>query len=616
MKNAELHLVVLWHRARYKQADIIADVQQNLEIAKAYEIHWTHDMISDNLSRFYGIDARTCARKKSECGAGAFLLLVVRDNNPNYDFVETSRGIERVNTNIFNLKKKYRTWTGGGHKIHATNTVAETEHDATLLLGLNYADLQTATTGVWDGEITTIHRNLTGGAKRHGWNDISELFYTLNATCEYAVLRNAEILPENFKSDLHGDIDIIVRDYHDAIRLLNATPVSKHPYRVHCYVIVNYQKVYFDVRYVGDDYYCEKFENDMLDTRILNDKNIYVLSDKVRFYALVYHALVHKAHIAPDYYTKIHDLFVKLALDKRYALSGYKTPFDLYYHLLIEYMNTNAYTFVRPHDRSVFYSEKITGISSIEYHVGRAYDFTDMAAINCDFVSGTGNTFLSAYDADGTKLFIKVGTRPELYRNEYLRGMELWKINKDLFIKPMYYLDGKKGGRINLFVGEYVDAQTLSATIERGNLDTKMRSQFIADIYQIFCALRDSNVVHRDITPNNLVCHNGHLVLIDFQLAVCKDKYRELRFLKDNGRCLAGLGTDGFRYKKYVWDDSYSLLKVLEYIGRRPEYGDLYDRVHTEIDAYIGKDKIAAHTKDILRAKAKRFFHHLVHFQF
>ena len=41
---------------------------------------------------------------------------------------------------MFDSKFMYREWTGGGHKIHCTNSIDETNHDLTLLLDKNAED--------------------------------------------------------------------------------------------------------------------------------------------------------------------------------------------------------------------------------------------------------------------------------------------------------------------------------------------------------------------------------------------------------------------------------------------------------------------------------------------
>ena len=63
---------------------------------------------------------------------------------------------------MFDLKTKYRKWTGGGHKIHATNNTQETNHDITLLLGINYNDYLSIAIRSWDNEIKQVKRNLSG----------------------------------------------------------------------------------------------------------------------------------------------------------------------------------------------------------------------------------------------------------------------------------------------------------------------------------------------------------------------------------------------------------------------------------------------------------------------
>ena len=159
--KSELHLILLWENARYKQQEILEDIKKNLEIVNVYDITWDKDRVSDNFTRFYGVKLPNRSGKIKECGAGSFLLAVVKDNNPIYEYVDTSRGFEEVNINIFKLKQKYRSWTRGGHKIHTTNSVPETNHDITLLLGLNYEDYsQKYGNNLWDGKIQKLQRDL------------------------------------------------------------------------------------------------------------------------------------------------------------------------------------------------------------------------------------------------------------------------------------------------------------------------------------------------------------------------------------------------------------------------------------------------------------------------
>lgn len=591
MKNTEIHLVVLWANARYAQDKIVADIKTHVDIMAAYDVHWSCDCVADNFTRFYGVNLPKNSGKEQECGTSGFLLLVVRDNNPKYEMTETSRGHEYVNINIFSLKQKYRQWTRGGHKVHTTNSVAETNHDSTLLLGLNYEDLKKSLPKKWDGKIKTIHRDITGA---HGWTDLHELFYTLNATTDYVVLRNYEMLPQQFSPELHGDIDLLTDDYQNMQFILNAHPVFNEKHRVQNWTMVGGQKVLFDIRYCGDDYYCHKFEQDLLDCRKLNDKNIYVPDDKLSFYSLIYHALIHKQKIAVDYYDKIYALFVKLGLHKKYNIKKYTSPFDLYFQLLLDFMKTNGYDFTRPHDMSVFFSNNLCNFDKYKKYLESNFDFTDIHTVYTNSISRAYNVFVSGYDANKNRMFIKIGDIYGIYANEYRMGKILYDMDNVHFIRPMYWRDCADG---HFVAYKWTDGDNLYDLLNSNKLSAKEKKVCIEDIYAIFKCLDKSHVVHRDITLNNLIWTNGHLKLIDFQLAVDSSKYKELEFLLRNPGLLRGLGTPEFRKKEFQWDDAYSLTKVLEHITAGKSYGEKYDKIYNEIKSCIGRNVIQCKPK-------------------
>ena len=580
----EFHLIILWANARYAQDEIIADIKTHVDIMAAYDIHWSCDCVADNFTRFYGVNLPKNSGKEQECGTSGFLLLVVRDNNPKYEMTEASRGHEYVNINIFSLKQKYRQWTRGGHKVHTTNSVAETNHDSTLLLGLNYEDLKKSLPKKWDGKIKTIHRDITGA---HGWTDLHELFYTLNSTINYVVLRNYEMLPQQFSPELHGDIDLLTDDYQNMQFILNAHPVFNEKHRVQNWTMVGGQKVLFDIRYCGDDYYCHKFEQDLLDCRKLNDKNIYVPDDKLSFYSLIYHALIHKQKIAVDYYDKIYALFVKLGLHKKYNIKKYTSPFDLYFQLLLNFMKTNGYDFTRPHDMSVYFSNKLCNFDKYKKYLESGFGFTDIHTVYTDSINRAYNVFLSGYDADKNRMFIKIGDMPGLFANEYKKTASVYKLDNIHFAKPIYYYDDVFNQDSVRFVAFWFMKAPSLETI-KDKLSTEEKAIAIDDIYHIFKTLQKTDIVHRDIRPANLIWYKKHLILIDFQLATSISQSLEFPFLLQNPHMLKGLGVAEFRPREYLWDDAYSLLKVLEYIGINNSYKNKYSAIYTEIKNAIG----------------------------
>ena len=579
--KTELHLIVLWQKARFKEKEILADIGSNLMIRQIYEIKWTPSLVSENFSRFYGTKLPPHSGKERDVGTGSFLCVIVEDKKPHYQFMETSRGHEYVNQNIFTLKLKYRSWVGGS-RIHTTNTIQETNHDSVLLLGYNYEDLGKILPEKWDGKIEKNYRDITGAT---GWKNLSQLFYVLNATTDYVVLRNYEILPEQFKSDLHGDIDILTTNYQNLKFILNAVSVFSEKYRVHCYSRVGKEKVFFDFRYLKDGYYCNQFENDILRGRILNEKGIYVPSVEYSFYSLIYHALIHKRKIASDYYEKIHHLFLKLELDKKYDISKYDNPFDLYFQLLEKFMDRHCYNFTKPLDKSVFYSEKLVQIQEVRPFLRQNYKITDVYPVQSHLIGGNGSLFLTGI-FENKKVFLKVGWHKGIYKNEYKSAKELYDLDPDHFVKPLLW---RENDDLSFVALEYVSGISLDRFLQTNPLAT-VKAKIVEDLFQIFLDLKLSHIVHRDIRPQNFMVQGEHLKLIDCQLAVSKENYNELDYLIQND-LWTGLGED-YAVKSGIWDDAYSLLKVLEFIGSDPLYQEDYQKIYGVISNYIGHDRV------------------------
>lgn len=332
--NGELHLMIIWERGRYEQEKIIADLLTKLAVVDCYEVEWSSDLVASNFTRFYGVNLPDGSFKEEECGRGKFLLLLLKDQSPLYETRATSRGDELVNSKLFDAKTLYRSWTGGGHKIHATNTPQETNHDLTLLLGVSYDDYLKNAPTEWDGQIKAIKRDLLGAC---GWNALDEFFYALNNTLKYVTLRNFEYLPDSYKSEEHGDIDLLVENFDNARYVANAKKVFEEPHRVHCECRIGGEPVRFDFRHVGDNYYCEQWERDILANRVF-DRGFYVPSKEDYKYSLLYHAIVQKPKLSAEYKKKLSEFFELIHIN-----------------VLENFMDARGYNFVEPEDASVYY---------------------------------------------------------------------------------------------------------------------------------------------------------------------------------------------------------------------------------------------------------------------
>lgn len=347
----ELHLFILWEHARAKETKILDDLKERFEILAHFEIHWPKETFSQNLTRFYGVNLPPGSDKEQHCGSGAFLAIIVRDNNPQYDIRPTSKGLAWVNTTLFDAKALYRKWTGGGHRVHSTNTLEETEHNVTLLLGKNTDDLLESLTAN-DRERTQKITKELEGAK--GWKSLDHLFYVLNASCTYLVLRNFEYLPDRYRSEEHGDIDLLVEDPQHVAHIVNAQKVFPEDFRVHYVTVIGNEKVYFDFRYLNDMYYDPAWANSLLSNRTFTKKNFFTPPPTDYFYSLLYHALWQKPRISEEYADKLSKLAKKIGLD---ASGDELSRPDFARSILLPYMMKHSYEFTLPVDHSVYVNQ-------------------------------------------------------------------------------------------------------------------------------------------------------------------------------------------------------------------------------------------------------------------
>lgn len=352
----EIHLFILWENAISKKQEILEDIKQNFDILGMYNITWSKEKFSQNLSRFYGTNLPKGSGKEAHCGTGPFLLIIVRCNNPKYDSRDTSKGIQIVNTLMFDKKTYYRELTGGGHKVHATNSEIETNHDLTLLLGKNIEDFL-KDNDIWNGKEISLKKDLLG---EYNWKNVQEMFYALNNCTNYTILRNFENLPEEIYLNDHNDIDLICNSYENVAYVLNAKKVFDEEYRVHYKVKLKDKYANFDLRYIGDGYYYKKLEEDILKNRVYNKKGFYTISEEYYFYTLLYHAILHKPEFSKDYKDRLKNMnsdILNLTKDEEYL------------KVLQNWLIQNEYIVTKPIDKSVqFNRENAKKLSILVYN--------------------------------------------------------------------------------------------------------------------------------------------------------------------------------------------------------------------------------------------------------
>jgi hypothetical protein len=134
--SPEVHVFVLWSEARDQEARILADLAERFRVLDVVEVVWTQgERFAESLSRMYGDALPSGSDKERHCGSGPFLVVVIEDAAPNYGVRRTSRGLRVVNTGVFDGRQRYRDWTGGGFRVHASDSVLEADRNLRLLFG-------------------------------------------------------------------------------------------------------------------------------------------------------------------------------------------------------------------------------------------------------------------------------------------------------------------------------------------------------------------------------------------------------------------------------------------------------------------------------------------------
>ena len=350
--TSEYHLFIIWKKATKHYDDIIDYLGKKFEIVEVTKFHWTKKNSFNNLCRFYGNNILTMIYKQLHCGSSPFIMIVVRDSSPLYQERKTLHGAETVNTRIFDTKIKLRKLTGGGHKVHGTNSPEEFAHDYFLLTGKDPETIGEATK--WDGKIKNSHQDLAGA---NGWESMEQFLCALNNSVEYVILRNYDNLPSDYTFNGHNDIDILCKNKRYLRLATNAKRVHRYLNRVLHIIKISGEKIPFDFRSVGDGYYCRDWGENILTNRIKHENGFFIPEKKDYFYSLLYHALVHKYKVSEDYKFKLNSLKNSLDTDINIDLLEEVNMSSV----LDEFMKADNYTYVECDDQTVHFNHLYTG---------------------------------------------------------------------------------------------------------------------------------------------------------------------------------------------------------------------------------------------------------------
>jgi len=618
MKKKELHLVIVWDAAKDVLDKIINKIDTDFIIKDIYNISWDKELFVDNLVSFYShsqyhLNARQAKKlffgKANYCGVAPFNLIVFEDDNPTYDNRNTSSGEREVNINVFDLKLQFRELTGGGHKIHGTDSIKETNKDLTLLLGTNIEDFYKNHNREWDRKVKILIRNITGVK---GYNSLEEFFYVLNASLEYVVLRNFESFPENYVSDEHGDIDLLVDNLNLIVYLTWAKKVFNNKNRVHYTIKINNEDVPFDFRFIGDNYYDVKWEKEILKSRVLTDDNFYTPNTNNLFYSLLYHALIHKFKFSKDYKQKIKNLNNNVLLDISEGSN-----------LLIDFMQDKGYEVKEPIDVSVLFNTEVINytkgisfqrklriikgiaakkVNSTKKEIGVIYykgkelissllwlfsnyaKFKKILKVNHGIKNieifnlidwHNGASYFIGYNKS-SKVFIKVYRINNILLNNELKAYNLFLADNKEYFMPKVYHKGVFEDTDFIIQEFLVGFRSLDYILKDEKILSEYSFSKITGIINSFINYCQSkNVVHRDLRPANLMVRISKetvlVKVIDFSFMIDANNSKNRVFseldINTNKKVLLWLG-DIYKPKPCVWDDAFSFSVIIKEVNK------------------------------------------------
>jgi len=550
MKNdGEIHLIVLWEKARVAEERILADIPKHVEVVRTLELEWPGDAATA-FQEFYGTYLPSPERKVRDAGAGKFLCVVVRDKRCRYAFRRTERGMERLNELVYQMKRRYREWIGGSHIVHASNSVEEARHDLWLLTSIPYEDWQSG------AHAAKSPRTIPG---RGRWESLRDAFETLNRTMSYVVLRGYDHLPDNYVRERDTDIDVLCEDCRNAAWILHARKVYPHlPYRPHYEIDVAGSHVRLDLRYIGDGYYCEAWERDILKRRVKNERGFYTPGEEDALPSLAYHALLQKKVATPNLCKALRTIEGKGEASAAGLLD-----------MLGRFMSERGYRASKPKDTTVYFNAVLDARADL---ASEARDLIGVEGLS----AAKPPRSIPAWHATLPKFAFTGTLDGELRRVEYsprksdtfdtqFRSMQAFYLAcPEHALRPVTWRMAPSGAYL---VSELADGETLADLMSReGGVVGKTADAVARAFVEISDGLRKADVVHRDVRPENvLVTRDGRIVLTGFDMAILRKGYKkEKKFVRKHFRAMMeGLGED-YVFEPGKWEDVKSLLKILE----------------------------------------------------
>lgn len=262
-------------------------------------------------------------------------LLLLKDNNPSVFLDVLSEPQSYKNNNVIRLKEEHYSI-----KVIAGNSF-ESNAILSRLLDRRFKE------EIYNLPNQSYVIKKVIGAE--GWTDFNELFYVLNNTVDWLVLRNYKYLPNEFWGN-DDDVDMLCSDI---LKFIDVSFAVKRSPGISGYKIkINNRWVSFDIRFLGDKYYPDNWQIHMLSNRVLFNNMVPIMNKEDLFFSLLYHFICHKHEVKKEYLDVINSLGKELSNNNKLfkdinslKVKGFK--------ILNKYMADHGYFYEKPFDRCV-----------------------------------------------------------------------------------------------------------------------------------------------------------------------------------------------------------------------------------------------------------------------
>lgn len=194
------------------------------------------------------------------------------------------------------------------------------------------------------------------------WINIEDAFSQLNEKCKYLILRNFEEFFSDILVEGHNDIDVLCaskRDRKIMLSILGAVPRIGIDNGIHYKFMFKGKEIALDIRTVGDGYYDERWQKEMIENRKYNKIGFYTMNSEDYFYSLVYHAIYQKHSFSEEYHTRLQKMNPEMCTFTQQQFEK----------VLFEFMCRNNYYYTKTYDHYVIlcFNQELVGNRMI-YH--------------------------------------------------------------------------------------------------------------------------------------------------------------------------------------------------------------------------------------------------------